>query len=129
MEIVYILIAAVVGYGIPIYIGVQSWRNGHREWVWATILVTFGIYGIMGIWVFRKDIKEGDLGVVVGLLAGFACLLAFYILAWVKTRKPLAIPIGCPKCGKSSKVRQRVIRDQMTGKNVQSRLLGSVCKI
>ena len=126
MEALWTILAVVVGYGIPIYLGVQAWRNGHRDWVWSIILATFGILGIMGIWLSSMDIQEGDYKVVVGVIVAFACLLAFYIIAWVKTKMPLATPVECLKCGKPSKARQRLFQDQVTGKKVQSPLIGTI---
>jgi predicted MFS family arabinose efflux permease len=129
METTLILIAVFAGYGIPIYIGVQAWRNGHREWVLALILATFGILGLMGIIVSSRNIEKGDTGVLLSVIAGVACLLAVYIIAWLKTRKLLAVPIECPKCGKPSKARKLVTLDKITGKKVQSRLIGTISLI
>jgi uncharacterized membrane protein HdeD (DUF308 family) len=129
MEPLVIIIVAVVTYGIPIYLGVRAWRNGHRDWVWSIILATFGILGIMGVFISTREMQEGDYIADAIVALCFACLLAFYIITWVKTRKPLAAPIACPSCGKPSKVRQRIRYDQITGKKILSRVLGTISLI
>ena len=124
METFFIIVAVLAGYGIPIYLGVQSWRNGYRDWVWALVLVTFGILGILGIVISSTENEDANLQIMAGI--GIACLLGFYITTWVKTKNPLANSLYCPECGKPSKVRQKVFQDQATGKKVQSPLIGII---
>jgi len=124
METILMLMMFLGLFVLPIYVAVRAWRRGYREWAQAILISWVGM--ALGVFVTSRFFAAGSVMAQISgvIFALFPPLVS--IIAWTKTKEPLAVSVDCLECGSPSKAIRRVSLNQLTGEIVSSEFVGII---